>query len=394
MKSKILVFNAGFSSLNFCLAFFILVFLVGCASPENGVEVVLSPTNVVTETPVPPTETMTPTATPAYHEMTNVEKLARSQAFVEEANAYNGEITFNVFNKSESSPDFDCPVYWSDSLGEWKTTDTCSAGGVSETELDLKGETLPEVAATGWENNDGSLVFIHPQTGEEITYPGTVSVPGVGEVSMRDLMAMGPEELNRIMSEFTAGAILERTGDPELNLYKMQQVMGLRGTSYPGFIVDTYRLFPSTGAAGGKDFPELQKDALESLTDFVAIPIFSPETSDFMFWFTIQKGRAASVLNFENTDYDMDRFGLESLGTYGSTFGVFMEYDGEWQMGSYRRGGGGQILGLDGDDPGIGNVDLVNQVLNASSEAEILDILDEVGIIFTYPSVVVFEAGQ
>jgi hypothetical protein len=361
-------------------------------TPDNGTDVI-APTIVVP----PPTETAAPTVEVDYFDMSPEERLAESERLAEQANAYDGEISFNITSRTEKAPDFDCPVYWNDGLGQWNAVDTCSAGGVPEADLDIYGDTLPELAASGWENNDGSLVFVHPQTGEEITFPGTVTVPGIGEISMRDLMAMGPDELNSIMSEFTAAAILERTGDPELRLLKMQETMAVRGTAYPGFVIESSRLFPLMGAGGGHDFPELGVDAFEQIADLVAMPIFSPETGDFMFWFTVQKGVAASVLHFEDTDYDFVRFGMdgETIGTNGSSFGIFMEYDGDDQGISYSRGGGGsRLIGFDGDDPGMGDVDLINQVLNASSEEEILSLLDDVGITFTYPSVVVFEPGQ
>jgi hypothetical protein len=354
-------------------------------------KVVVTETSTTMLTAVPAeTPTIIPTSTEIpYSSLSAAEKLEISNALVEEANSYSGEVSFILESRTS---DHKFPVYWN-GVSEWKTIDTYSKGGVPEGTLDKAGESLPPVAMAGYENEDGSLVLINPATGQEITFPATVTVPDKGEITVRELMQLSPSQLNNHAVRITAAAATA-SGNDELR--QMQEVMKIKGTAFPGFIIDGGPdLFPIRAALGGKDFPEIKSDILELPTDMVVIPIFSPETDNFMLWVTCQRGHLASVMEFVGQDDEVEvkkiPFGKNSLTSTGNNFAVFMEYEPitEAQAGlPYYRGGHTKVLGL--DDSGMGSVSTIKELMEAGSEQAILDILKQQGIIWSIPSVVLY----
>ncbi len=334
-----------------------------------------------------------PEPTPAevdYFDMSPEERLEQSQGFVEQANGYSGEVSFVADQWAQHG--YRAPFWWSPRLDQWATTSefTTGIGGVDEAELDKTGESF-YVAAAGWENPDGSLVMIHPETGATINFPATVNFPGLGRISIRDLMNMSPEEINNAAIDSTLVAV----GDPNEDLYKMQEVMRVKGTAFPGFVIETRNLFPLSSAVGN-DIPERSGSILEDPADMVVMPIFNPETGDFMLWAIVQRGQLASVAEFMSQNgsyrYDFIRFGNNAFGSNGSNFGIFMEYSGDNKGLAYYRGGGDQTV--DGNDQGMGDIDTIIRLMNARTEAEILSILAEQGIIWSVPSAVLYEVGQ
>ncbi|MFZ5437557.1 MAG: hypothetical protein ACOZAK_00680 [Patescibacteria group bacterium] len=342
-----------------------------------------------------------PEPTPAevdYFDMTPEERLEQSLGFVEQANGYSGEVSFVADDWADRGTT--APFWWAPSLGEWKTTSefTTGTGGVDENLLDRNGETLPPVAAAGYENNDGSLVLIHPETGAEIVFPATVTVPGIGVISIRDLMNMSLDDLNNLAVN-TSETII---GNPEERIYQMQEVMRVKGTSYPGFAIGFDNLFPITSAAGD-EIPERKGSITEVRNHVIAVPIFSPETGDFMLWAIIQKGSLASNAEFRTNgdqfSYSTVPFTDGLFGQNGNNFGIFMEYSSPEQPSlAYARGGFEQVVGPTNDpaavDTGMGDIYTIQRLLEARTDEEVLSILAEQGIIWSIPSATVFEVSQ
>ena len=318
--------------------------------------------------------------------------LEQSQAFVEEAESYSGEVNFVVERWEE--PWNTVPFFWNPTAQQWGTSTEFTTGtaGYPDAELDKNGESF-HVAASGWENPDSSLVLIHPETGVQINLPGTVTLPGRGEVSIREIMAMSPDELNSYAVETTVDII----NDPSARISEMQAAMIVKGTSFPAFVIEENRLFPVTGATGGDELPELKVDITEVPTQTLAIPIFSPETGDFMLWAIVQRGTLMSNAEFWTDDgtnnFDTIPFTDGIFGNDTDNFGIFMEYSSEPQPNlTYGRGGFAKVIG--GDDPGMGDIYTIKRLLTATSEEEITSILAEQGIIWSVPSAILFDNAE
>ena len=392
---------------------FILVgiFLVSCApsavSPVNVTSTIaITAAPVVTETPtftpsVTPAPTETPTVIPtpteiAYFDLSSAERLEQSQRLVEQAEGYDGEVSFTIdrWNETKEEPWNNASFWWNPTTQQWGVSEELTTGtaGYPEAEFDKKGNSFC-VAAAGWENTDGSLVLIHPTTGEQITLPGTVDLPELENISVRDIMAMSLDELN----EYAVNTSVAMIDDPESRISQMQAAMIVKGTSFPGFVIDVNNLFPIPSALGGKELPEMKGDIVEAPTQILAIPIFSPETGDFMLWAIIYRGTFISNLELwtdgDATDFDTVPFTDGVFGNDADNFGIFMEYSSELQPSlPYYRGGGEPTVSS--NDLGMGDIYTIRRLLSAKSEAEILSILQEQGMIWSVPSAIVFDHNQ
>lgn len=389
---------------NISILIFITVFLTSCApstaSPATVTPIIDKPvvTETLTETPSA-TLTNTPTIIPtlteiAYFDLSPDARLEKSANYVKQATSYSGPVSFTYTSQERQAYQF----YWNPTANSWDTLDTLSPGGVPESSLDINGESLLPNAAKGFENPDGSLVLVHPLTGEQLTFPATVPVPGRGEVPIRELMAMNPVDLNNQIIEFTLSAIGD---DQEDELWKIQNGMRtsdgyqVRGIAYPAFVIGNSDFFPTSLAISDRDLPELHIGIDEIHTDLLAVPIFSPETGDFMFWGIFQGGHVASVAEFVdegngNTSYDFIRFSSGAFGSNGSGFGIFMEYKDPSL--TYYRGGFDRVIF--GDQPGMGDVSNIQTILNATTEEQILNAFAQDSLIWSVPSAVAYSSDQ
>jgi hypothetical protein len=383
--------KARFSSLNFHFAFLMLIFLAGCSSPENGEEVFLSPTNVGAEISDHTTETMMPTATntpipmptatPPYHDLTNEEKLARSQVYVDEASQYSDEVAWYI----NGDDDRVLPWYWSFNQ-EWKTTESVDLLGLPLSDLDIYGETLPKQTIPGFENFDGSLVMV--RDGVETVFPAEIFVAGLGNVSMRYLMAMGQDRLGDEVIDQLQTVFNPEASDGEKIQYDRLGGMRTWGVFMPGFYVNAYDIFPLYLPNSGSPTRDVAgyngiKVGERPTSEFV-VPIFSPETSDFMFFLNIQKASLSQSLGFEYSP--SGEISADTLSTGGKTaafrngeFAILIE--NVYPESTHLSGGDTRVIG--NGDPGIGEVPNIETILNARTEAEIFAALNETRMIFS-----------
>lgn len=322
-----------------------------------------------------------------YFEMSPADRLAESQVLAEQANGYSGEVSGFILPDSGFE---DIPFYWHPELEEWKTLDTLSSGGYPEADLDIEGDTFPQLAIPGYENADGTLVMVDPDTGVETVFE-KVFVPGLGEISMREIFQMGQEEFNNRVREALLSGLSVGEGD---EVYDRLNATSWSSFYYPGFAIDQHNLYATKGAGGGplSDIPERGTMVFEHPTNSFAIPIFSPETGEFMFFLNVQQGNLPSVANFTygdgggSVDYDWAR-GIEwgqHFGSNGSDeFAVMIEFR-ETRL-SHKEAGGGEFL-LGEEEIGIGNIADIEAILSARTEQEIIDILNDYGVIFSVPT--------
>jgi hypothetical protein len=329
--------------------------------------------------------TFTPTATEvvevSYFDMSPEQRLAESEDFVEAASQYSGEVTWYANGDSKLL----LPWYWSFDQ-EWKTTESADSLGLPLSKLDIYGETLPEQTIPGWENPDGSLVMV--RDGVETTFPAEIFVPGLGNVSMRDLMTMGQDRLSDEVIDQLQTIFNPEASDAEKIQYDRLNGQREWANFIPGFYVNSYDIFPlylPNSSSPTRDVEGYNgiKVGERPTSEFV-VPIFSPETGDFMFFLNIQKASLSQSLGFEYSS--SGAISADTLSTGGETaafqngeFAILIE--NKDPESTHLSGGDTRVIG-DGD-PGIGEAPSIETILNARTEQEIIDALNETRIIFS-----------
>lgn len=263
---------------------FLTAFLAGCTSntattSENNIPATstISQTSAApTFTPTPiPTETLTSTEIP-YDALSNGEKIERSVTLVEKANNFSGEVVVPMNLNGKMYNFYWCPIcmdkYDSGLRGAWKT----EAQGF---ELDRTGETLPPIAVAGYETPDG-LVAVDPITGEETFYPNQ-NIPAFGGViSYKDLLAIPQSELASTITD----AALSDSDNPGVNdiLVHIDDQSVYLPVLLWGEQTSVFAQGFGNGGGAGQDVPEQKYSVIEVATNNGLMPIYSPETGEFM----------------------------------------------------------------------------------------------------------------
>ena len=356
------------------------------------------PTKTATNTPAP-----SPTAIPNYHEMSNEEKLAQSQFFVEKASTYDGDVSFiPVLLDGEAHPEY--LSYWSPTAptqyglngnGSW-----VSSHNTPDSELDKKGDSFPPIAIQGRENPDESLVMIDPDTGAEVIFD-KMYVPGIGEVTLQELYAMDKSAFGTQLAE----ALLESSNvdDKPDHLWPTMlrsapvnseyvYISGFKYGKQTNFFADL-----SGGGSGGVN--ELPKEGYiyyEQPTNLFAMPIPSPETGKIMLWLNILQGNMTTNItiqyseNPESNSSDFNAPGSRTVNSFGwdgqqDEFGILIA--NKDSKAAHRTGGAYSILP---GGEGIGGATEIESILNATTEQEILDIISQYRIFISNPPMIAF----
>jgi hypothetical protein len=382
-------------------AVFLTVFSAGCAGstpPAAETKIPITPslipasvTPVPTKTVIVPTETASPTPAPTpinYFDLSPEERLERSKAFVAQADDFSGEVFVPVELNGQVYRFFWSPNavdrYESGLVGAWKPEN-------SKFELDRTGETLPPMVVPGYENEDGTLVVIDPRNGQRAFYANQVIPALGGEISYRDLYAIPQNQLSDMVTEAAlsdpdfgdnAGVVENFKGLQKQSLYLPVILWGAQTSVFAhGF---------DNGGGAGQDVPEARYSATEALTNNGLVPVNSPETGDFMFFINIMVGDPVGQYNvFYRPDGSSesesvylngwDSFGMKSQ----DKFGIIAQ--SRFPRVAHSLGGGAIFSE---NSPVMGNVDVIEQILNASSEKEILGILNKYRLLLAYPSIV------
>lgn len=377
---------------------FLTFFFAGCASnttPITEISIPITPTTTQTSIPVFPTQTVfvateafvpTPTKIP-YSTLSNEEKIERSKSFVEQANNFSGEVEIPVELNGQTYKFFWNPTavdkYDTGLTGAWKPEG-------SSDNLDRTGETLPPIVIAGYENEDGSLVVVDPVTGQE-TFYANQNIPSLGGIiSYRDLYNLPQNQLATVVTEDTL-----KDTEFSSNTVVADNIKALRDQAFyiPVIIYGNQTSVFATGfdngGGKGQDVPEARYSAIETPTNNALVPIYSPETGDFMFFVNIMSGNPLSVYTaFYSPDGSIDSRSVTSVNnlSFGKDnqdqFGIIAESSS--RISHYL--GGGSVFIENGS--GVGNVDIIKQIMNASSEEETMNILDSYRLLIAYPSII------
>ncbi len=375
------------------------VFLVGCAGNTMSTETSGLNTPIATEISVTqspsetrPLATSTASHTPEpptinYFDLSPAERLESSQTLVEQANNFSGEVeipvelngqTYNFFWNPTAFDKYDTGL-----TGAWKPEG-------SSDNLDRTGETLPPIVIAGYENEDGSLVVVDPVTGQE-TYYANQNIPSLGGIiSYRDLYNLPQDQLATVVTEDTL-----KDTEFSSNTVVADNIKALRDQAFyiPVIIYGNQTSVFATGfdngGGKGQDVPEARYSAIETPTNNALAPIYSPETGDFMFFINIMSGNPLSVYTaFYSPDGSIDSRSVISTNNLAfgkdnqDQFGIIAESSS--RISHYL--GGGSVFIENGS--GVGNVDIIRQIMNASSEEEIMNILDSYRLLISYPSLI------
>lgn len=382
-------------------ALFFTVFLAGCTSistPKAKTSIPIVST--VPQTPVPPsptntvlvaTKTLTPTpAIIPYTSLSDEDKLERSVALIEQANNFSGEVVVPMNINGTIYNFYWCPTaidkYDAGLAGAWKTEASCL-------ELDRAGETLPPIIVAGYETSDG-LVAVDLTTGEETFYPNQ-NIPAFGGViTYRDLLSIPQRQL----AENITQAILS---DPDVTsnpaLVEIIEHLDDQSVYLPvllwGEQTSVFAQGFDNGGGAGQDIPEQRYSAIEVLTNNGLMPIYSPETGEFMFFINIQVGDPLSQYTVSYRPDGSNDFatvytaGNGSYGSFGfggqDQFGIIAQ--SRFVQVAHNIGGGGIFIEA---SPAMGQVDVIEQIMKASTEEEILKTLNEYRLLGTYPTIV------
>lgn len=385
--------RSKFSSL--LTAIFLIIFLAGCSSgvmpaTENNVHITETQLPLPTKTVLAPTEIVSPTSKPPeadYFSLSVEQRIELSKALAEKANGFSGEVILPIELNGKVYNFYWDPTavdqYETDAIGGWKLEQ-------QNPNVDKTGESLPDLVFHGYENADGSLVVVDPVTGQQTVYANP-NIPALGGViSYRDLFNMSQAELSKLVTD--AGLSFPPFGtDPDESnrLTKLQE----QSLYIPVILYGEQTAVYAIGAGNGgskTDIPEEGYSAYQVPTNNALIPIYSPETGDFMFFINMSAGNARRTMTIT---YDTSGNIDGSYATVGQNDSFGHNQQDEFGIIVQSRHtqvahnlGGGEIL-IE-NSPAVGDINVVEEVFSADTEVEIQDILDAYRLLVAYPSIV------
>lgn len=347
--------------------------LITVTSPPFSTKTVLAPTQIESFTPAPYVE---------YFSLSNEQKLELSKSLVEQANNFSGEVKVPVELDGQTYY-----YYWNENAVDKYETDFT---GAWKLEGDKTGETLPQMLIGGYENPDGSLTVVDPVTGQETVYANP-NIPALGGViSYRDLYNL-PQ--NKLATMVTQDALKDQ--DFSGNSGIVDNINALRDQAFylPVILHGNQTAVYANGSSGGSgnqmDIPEHKHSARGIETNNALVPIYSPETGEFMFFINIMSGNPVSVYSvFYDTDGNIDSRSV--VHTNEQAFG----HNGQDQFGiialtnsriSHYLGGGDVFIE---NSSATGEIDVIEAILTANSESEIFRILNIYRLLVAYPSII------
>ncbi len=242
------------------------------------------------------------------------------------------------------------------------------------------------MAAETIETDDGNFIIKDPETGIEMTFPGTIFLPGFGEISLKEIAAMNNEEFGtKLVDDLIAGA------PEDENPILLSRTNSVKDDSnfLPGFVVGSpEEIYPSARAIKDGNFSHQHGDLtiMHSGANDFYVPIFSPETGEVMFSMKTKQVNPVSTLSLiystdGSTSFDLNTAqATVNFGNNGKDeFAVLIEH--ESYLVSHNEGGGTPLLQ---GNPGIFGPQAFKAILAASSEQEIIDIAGNYKLAVTY----------
>ncbi len=282
-------------------------------------------------------------------------------------------------------------------IGDTKIAFTTDYGGfwrsshnTPEDKLDLTGENLPPMFVAGYTNTEGQEIFINEQ-GQEVIVP-KINFPGLGEISITELYAMGINNLKNYAIDTMLGA-------DGMNDYAKQVIEGRRNTQFALPVVlyknaaqnNTIYAHQGPGLLGDENqIPEANAAFMSSRTNNVLMPILEPRSQQLMGWVSVQQGlRFIGMDSFTFQSGENPRFFFSADKADPNTFGydtsdsVALTMMGKTMADTYSTGNVTYFLER---SEYIGSAAEIQQIINAKSVPEIMKILYGLRLFVSYPT--------
>lgn len=373
-----------------------IIFLAGCTSsitPTTEVNIFITVTlpPLPTKTVLAPTEIASPTPVPDvdYFSLSNEQKLELSKSLVEQASGFSGEVALPVELNGKTYYFYWDPTaidkYETDAVGAWRTEE-------KSTNLDKTGESLDPMLFEGLENPDGSLVVVDPVTRQQTVYANP-NIPALGGViTYRELMSMSQAQLAKLVTDEAKRTQELGSHQPTMDIITRLQE---QSAYIPVILYGEQTAVYASGAGGlsggqNLDIPDENFNAMQSPTNNALIPIFSPETGNFMFFINLNAANASKNIRVTYSTDGSVRGGSDVVGqdeSFGHNqqdqFGIIVQ--SRHPQVAHNLGGAQVLIE---NSPAVGDINVVEQVFAAVSEVEIQDILDAYRLLVAYPSII------
>lgn len=319
-----------------------------------------------------------------YFAMSVEERWEHSAKFTNEINnGYDGllEIIPNPDVVPNVEPGSNHSIYWNPTTNKWEYENDNNTH-----ELDKTGESFGAMTAETIETDDGNFIIKDPETGIEMTFPGTVFLPGLGEISLKEIAAMNNEEFGtKLVDALIAGAPADE------NPILLSRTDSVKDDSnfLPGFVVGSPKeIYPSARAIKEGNFSHEHGDLTirhNGANNFY-IPIFNPKTGEVMWSIKTQQVNPVSTLSLiyspdGSTSFDLNTSqATVNFGNNGQDeFAILIEH--ESYLVSHNEGGGIPLLQ---GNPGIFGPQAFKSLLGASSEEEMISLAKNYKLAVSY----------
>lgn len=389
--------------------------LISCAIPPAAPTIAATPTQEATATPTKKataTSTKEATATPDILNlpMNQVAQLLAEGKIEYPANWENPKkaelaIAFAEYLNSITADEAYVPMHF-DQVGDIKvgwdpvTKQWHSSHNTPEGSLDFTGDSLPELVVPGYTNAEGQEVIIDPATGAERVIP-KINMPGLGEVSITELYAMGPTKLRDYAVDLMLGAdglpdgqwYRDYVQKAQTNRFALPVILN-KGVSQN----DEIYTILAFGNGPKIDVPEAKKHFFDMPTNEVLMPIFTPHTESVIGWLTIQQGvvftdtHSFTFTSGENPHWNRRRlrdttiFGGQANNAF---FGILVP--GNTTEVSYDNAGGEPLLENGNGTGGIGGGPEILKLLKVTNTPELVQLLMKLRLLVLYPNEIIYQ---
>lgn len=282
-------------------------------------------------------------------------------------------------------------------IGDTKIAFTTDYGGfwrsshnTPEDKLDLTGENLPPMFVAGYTNTEGQEVFINEQ-GQEVIVP-KINFPGLGEISITELYAMGVNNLKNYAIDTMLGA-------DGVNDHAKQVIEGRRNTQFALPVVlyenaaqnEKIYAFQQPALGGPEDqIPEANATFMSWPTNNVLMPVLEPASKQLIGWVSIQQGlRFIGMDSFTFQSEENPKFYFSAATADPNTFGydasdsVAISLMGKTTDNDYSHPS--VTYFLERSDY-IGSAAEIQQLMNVKNVPEIMRVFDNLRLFVSYPT--------
>ena len=254
------------------------------------------------------------------------EYMAADKAFVEYMNASTPkEVTINLKLEGNNYEHVWTNDWLKPGEGRWRWVDQVESLGRSESIDRELNSLLPTFFEGGIEN--GNAYAVDPETGEKMIAPN-INVPGLGELSIVELLQMDPEVLK---AHFVG--LMEQTDISERSMAEFQdRTFPLPVMMWENFHQNDPNFVYHYLSTGGTDGGIPTKDGYfvrSTDTNTLLMPLYDDSTGDILGWTVIHQGTqlSTSVMTFNSGggfDYNSVRTHRQSgyFGDGGETAGI------------------------------------------------------------------------